>query len=65
MARRINYPAKLAAAAKNLELAQQRRDDLIREAAEKGGMTRRQIADACGLSFARVQQIVATGRDRP
>lgn len=62
LAKPVKYEERLAAAAKDLSLAQARRDALIKEAAQKGGLSRREIAAAVGLSFARVQQIIRGAR---
>lgn len=57
----VNYEAKLAEVASACEAARAQRDEMIREAADKGGLSRRKIATAVGLSSARVQQIIRRG----
>ena len=57
------FSDQLRLAAERLAAAQQRRDDLIVRASD-AGMTRRAVAEATGLSTARVQQIVAGRRRR-
>jgi hypothetical protein len=57
----VPFSDQLRRVAEQLAAAQKRRDDLIVRASE-AGMTRRAVAEATGLSTARVQQIVAERR---
>ena len=59
----VGFEEELRRAAKQLEGAQKRRDDLIVKASE-AGMTRRAVAEATGLSGGRVQQIITSRRER-
>jgi DNA-directed RNA polymerase specialized sigma24 family protein len=47
----------------NLDESQDAREDAIRKA-DKAGMTRRAIADAVGVSYGRVEQILKKGATR-
>lgn len=55
---------KLAKAAADLEKARARRDQLIIEASVDG-MSRREVANAVGLTAGRIQHIVNGHREKP
>jgi hypothetical protein len=59
----VGFDEQLRRAAEQLEAAKDRRDHLIVKATE-AGMTRRAVAEATGLSSARVQQIITGRRER-